>query len=110
MTEQTQLSLNDAIKANNLDRVEELLEYGADVHANDDEALREACLNHYFEVARLLLKYGADVHVYDNEPLRIACQFQDLEVNPDFPLNMSLMFTYGMMNLFGMLVNLVVMK
>ena len=49
MTEQTQLSLNDAIKANNLDRVEELLET-YDVHSNDDGALRTACLNNYLEV------------------------------------------------------------
>ena len=105
MTEQTQLSLNEAIKANNLNRVQELildgsdenkalnkaceegqlevvellLKYGADVHTNNDEALRIACEEGELKVVEVLLEYGADVHACNDEPLRKVCQNEYFE-------------------------------
>jgi ankyrin repeat protein len=46
-----------------------LLDNGADVHANNDEALRNATRE---EVAQILLSRGANVHANNNEALRRA--------------------------------------
>ena len=49
-----------------------LLKAGADVHANEDEALRYAAENGYTEIVKILLKAGADVHADDDEALCLA--------------------------------------
>ena len=60
-----------------LDQVMISLEKGADVHADDDEALRWASGNGHLEVVRLLLEKGADVHA---RALQWASQRGHLEV------------------------------
>ena len=42
------------------------LERGADVHADNDGALRWASKNGHKDVVELLLKNGADIHAYDD--------------------------------------------
>jgi hypothetical protein len=54
--------------------VELLLERGADVHAEDDEALRLAAKMGMKQVVELLLQHGADVHAEDDEALRLAAR------------------------------------
>ena len=45
------------------------IQAGADVHFNDDQALRIASKNGHVAVVEFLLKAGADVHADDNEAL-----------------------------------------
>jgi len=54
--------------------IELLIKAGANVHANDDEALRLASLYGHKDVVELLLKAGANVHANDNEALRFATE------------------------------------
>ena len=46
----------------NFEIVKRLLEAGADVHAEDDAALRDAAEDGHADVVKLLLEHGADVH------------------------------------------------
>ena len=46
-----------------------LLKAGANVHANDDEALRLASQNGHKDIVELLLKAGANIHGYDEYAL-----------------------------------------
>ena len=50
--------------------VKSLLESGANVHADDDRALRWAARNGHHEVVKLLLERGANVHADDDSALR----------------------------------------
>ena len=47
---------------------------GADVHAQEDEALRWASYNGHVAVVECLLKAGADVHAREDEALRYASE------------------------------------
>jgi len=49
--------------------------YGADVHADNDYALRWASENGHKDVVELLLKAGSDVHADDDYALRIASYY-----------------------------------
>ena len=70
------LSPNDlllkSIEAAFLFGVKKAIEIGANVHAHDDYALREASGNGHKEIVELLLKNGANVHVYNDYALRWA--------------------------------------
>jgi Ankyrin repeats (3 copies) len=52
--------------------VKALLEAGANLHAQDDLALRLAAFYGRNNVVRTLLEAGADVHAHDDGPLRWA--------------------------------------
>ena len=52
--------------------VQELLKAGADIHAEQDWALRLAAANGHHAVVRELLEAGADVHAEQDEALRWA--------------------------------------
>lgn len=54
--------------------VELLLSEGADVHAQDDEALRLASYEGHEETVELLLAYGADVNAQDSATLRFVAK------------------------------------
>ena len=47
---------------------------GADIHEDDDYALRFAAANGNFEIVKLLLENGADVHAMSDYPLRWASE------------------------------------
>jgi ankyrin repeat protein len=64
--------LSKSITKSFLPGVKKALENGADVHANNDSALRYASENGHLSTVDLLLKNGADVHVYHDYPLRWA--------------------------------------
>ena len=55
--------------------VQTLLATGADVHANNDYALRFASGDNHIAVVEILLAAGADVHALDNEALRLASEY-----------------------------------
>ena len=61
-----------AVEKNKLEVVELLLEAGADVHVDNDYALKWASMNGYEGVVRLLLEAGADVHADNDLALGLA--------------------------------------
>jgi len=60
--------------------IELLLDRGANIHADGDEALRYAAKNGQLEVVELLLAQGADLHVNDDASLRLAAKDGQLAV------------------------------
>src|SRR3989344_1260598 len=56
----------DACKHGYLDKVVSLLYHGADIHANNDCALRLSACNGHLPVVQFLLDQGADIHA-DND-------------------------------------------
>ena len=56
-----------------------LLKYGADIHAENDRALRSASFYGHTETVKLLLKEGADIHVWDDHALGLASQMGHTE-------------------------------
>ena len=51
-----------------------LLEKGADIHVDDDYALRWASKNGHFDIVKFLVENGADVHAWNNHALRLASE------------------------------------
>lgn len=72
----------------NIDMVQLLLKYGADVHACEDRALRVACDNSDPGIAKLLLEHGADVHAKDDAAILIASETEDSDL-------LELLLKYG---------------
>jgi len=60
--------------------IKELVEEGADIHANDDLALRWAAENGHLDVVKFLVKEGADIHVFDELALRWAAENGHLDI------------------------------
>ena len=60
--------------------VQRLLALGADVHADDDYALRQASAQGHLAVVEALLGAGADVHAENDEALRKASEYGRLDV------------------------------
>ena len=70
-----------AASANNhLDVVKFLVAKGADVHARDDAALRWASEKGHLDVVKFLVAKGADVHAWDDYALRWASANNQLDV------------------------------
>jgi len=63
-----------------LEIVRVLLKYGAYVHAIGYQSLRWASEDGHLEVVKLLLEYGSDVHARDDYALRCASKNGHLEV------------------------------
>jgi ankyrin repeat protein len=63
---------------------------GADVHAEDDQALRLASLAGHADVLRVLLNAGADVHALNDEALRLASRHGHADVVQMCTLAMSI--------------------
>jgi outer membrane receptor for ferric coprogen and ferric-rhodotorulic acid len=61
--------LTKSITRSFLPGIKKALEMGADVHAQNDFALRWASRYGNYNVVKLLLKYGADVHAHDDTAL-----------------------------------------
>jgi len=60
--------------------VKYLLEQGANINANDDEALRVAAERGDLPMVECLLEHGANLHVLNERPLRLAVENDRLEV------------------------------
>jgi len=67
-------ALRWASENGHLNLVKVLLENGADVHAKDDCALMRASNNGHLDVVKVLLKNGADVHADNDCALRWASE------------------------------------
>jgi hypothetical protein len=63
-----------------LTALELAIQHGADVHADNDGALRWASYNGHLPVVQLLVKHGADVHAGNDEALRMASYYGHLPV------------------------------
>lgn len=57
-----------------------LIEYGANVHANDDEALRESASRGKIKIVSLLVNNGADIHAKNDEAFRLSVFRNHLQV------------------------------
>lgn len=64
------LALIIAIKRNKLDIVNLLLNNGANINISNSLPLRIAIKNNYFNIILLLLNNGANIHIIDEYPLR----------------------------------------
>jgi ankyrin repeat protein len=63
-------SLWRASENGHIDVVKYLIEEkGADIHSNDDYALRKAVDGEYWNVVKYLLNHGANIHAVDDERL-----------------------------------------
>lgn len=65
-------ALCTSVKRGCPETVQILLAHGANVHANDDEALRISAKRAHKEIVRALLEYGANVHANNDEALRTS--------------------------------------
>jgi ankyrin repeat protein len=72
--------LINAAKNGDLENVKVLLENGADVHAENDDALLWASSNGHVEVVKLLLENGADPHAKNDAALRWASEYGRVEI------------------------------
>ena len=59
--------------------VKAALKNGADIHANNDNALRWAALYGHTETVKLLLDRWADIHAFDDAALRLASYYGNTE-------------------------------
>jgi len=64
----------------NLELIKELVNEGANVHANDDLALRWASLNGHLEIVQHLISVGANVHACNDLALQCAADNGHLEI------------------------------
>lgn len=78
MTHEKQLI--EACKTGDLPSVKKLVENGADIHSDNDFALRNASENGQLEVVRYLVENDADIHAKDDLALRNASENGHIEV------------------------------
>jgi ankyrin repeat protein len=57
-----------------LNVVQLLLDHGADIHAQNDAALRWSVSNGHLDVVHLLLDHGADIHALNDDALCWSAQ------------------------------------
>ena len=48
------------------------MEHGADIHENDEQALRISSENGHLELVKYLVEKGADIHAIDDYAYRMA--------------------------------------
>lgn len=90
------------IDINNEKAVDFLLLNGADVHYDDNLAIRTSVERGYYFITELLIKNDADIHIFNDEPLTNSCNYKhydivkllldngaDLHINNDEPLRNS---------------------
>jgi ankyrin repeat protein len=64
-------NLINAVYRSNLNQVKRLLSEGADVHIENDRALRIACSFGDFKIVKLLVEHGANINVVDENKVSI---------------------------------------
>ena len=72
--------LKKASKTGCVEVVKALLKCGADVHAENDYALRLASYHGHYEIVKILLENGANVHAENDYALRWASDNGHLEI------------------------------
>jgi len=73
-------ALRGASENGHLPVVQFLVEHGADIHANDDEALRWASRYGHLPVVQFLVEHGANIHANGDVALRVASEIGHLPV------------------------------
>ena len=73
-------ALRLASSNNHLDVVKYLVESGADIHALNDCALRSASIDGHLDVVKCLVESGADIHANDGDSLGLASEYGHLGV------------------------------
>jgi len=73
-------ALREASAGGHLPVVQFLCAHGANVHADDDYALQLASANGHLSVVQFLVAHGADVHAYDDHALHGASEYGHLPV------------------------------
>jgi len=66
--------LFQAVREDNLEKVEELIEKGADIHSEENYALVLAIENCHLEIFDLLVKKGADIHTGKDKIVYLAAK------------------------------------
>jgi hypothetical protein len=64
--------LSGAAHWGNLQEVQRLVNYGFDIHAQDDQALINAASGGYLNVVKFLISKGTDIHAQNDAALKIA--------------------------------------
>ena len=77
---QNDYALRYATEKGYLDIVKYLVENGADIHANNDFSLRSAADNGHLEIAKYLVEQGADIHALQDFSLRWAATNGHFEI------------------------------
>ena len=72
--------LIEAAQNGDLEIVKYLVNQGVNIHANDDEALRDASYNGQLEVVKYLVEQGADIHAKNDYALRYSSENGYLEI------------------------------
>ncbi|AYV85138.1 MAG: repeat protein [Satyrvirus sp.] len=75
-----QLGLAWASVNNHLEIVKYVIEKGADIHAENDQALRKASRNGHLEIVKLLIEKGANIHAVNDGALHGASFNGHLEI------------------------------
>ena len=73
-------ALRWAAREGHFDLVKFLVESGANIHAENDYALLWAIENDHFDIVRYLVDHGADIYTYEKKPLRIAKELAHKEI------------------------------
>ncbi len=55
-----------------LQGVKRIIKSGANIHAQNDHAIRWASVNGYLEVVKYLVEHGANIHAQTDEALRMG--------------------------------------
>jgi ankyrin repeat protein len=74
------MNLIEAAKNGHLEVVQFLIRNGADIHADNDLAIRHAARNEHLDVVRYLIENGANIHAHDDWALRYAAMDGHLDV------------------------------
>ena len=64
----------ETITEEDIKQIEELLNDGADLHAEEDESLIASCYNGHTEIVKILLDRGANIDGQQGEPLKWAVE------------------------------------
>jgi ankyrin repeat protein len=75
--------LKKAAESGNLAAITYLVEQGANIHADDDYALRMSAHYGHLKVVKYLVEQGADIHAKDDEALRWSAENGHLKVVED---------------------------
>jgi ankyrin repeat protein len=69
-----------SILAGHLHIVKHLIEIGADIHANNNEALCQSAAFGHLDIVKYLIESGADIHVNNDMALRMSSKYGFLEI------------------------------
>lgn len=73
-------ALLESVKGDNINKVKECIQKGADIHYKNDHALRSAFYNGHMDIFKYLLSKNADINANNNEIMNMASnRYGDIE-------------------------------